>query len=197
METVDREFLAWLAGFWEGEGCFYLSIKGGETKTSFRIGQNNREPLDLIQSRLGIGYVQTFKPGGFNQKIHYEWVVASQNEVIKIVDLLLPFLKFRKTEIQHKLDRLRVARDNSKCRHFTHEEVKYITENWRKPDKEIAAILNRTEGSIVWKRKKLGFNKGLGWAAKSGLNWAIRRGSETYRTWLEKRESEGVSPSSA
>lgn len=187
MGEVDREFLAWFAGFWEGEGSFYLLTKNGETKTSFQIAQNVREPLDLIQSKLGVGYVRFVKPKGFNLRIHYEWRVASQNEVINVIDSLIPFLKFRKAKVQQKLDRLRTARDNSKCRHFTHEEVKYITENWWKPDKEIAATLNRTEGSIVWKRKKLGFNKGLGWAAKSGLNWAIRRGSETYRTWLEGR----------
>lgn len=49
--VVDREELAWAAGFFDGEGCFSYTDKAGYGAAA--IGQVDREPLERFQRAVG------------------------------------------------------------------------------------------------------------------------------------------------
>jgi hypothetical protein len=48
---IDREELAWAAGFFDGEGCFSFTKKAGYAVA--RIGQVERAPLERFQKAVG------------------------------------------------------------------------------------------------------------------------------------------------
>jgi len=61
MRAVNREDLAWLAGFFDGEGCVSVSQRdrkqGSYSALRLQITQCDRAPLDKTKSILGFGNV--------------------------------------------------------------------------------------------------------------------------------------------
>lgn len=59
-EFAEVAELAWAAGFFDGEGCTYLSHGGAGGRKRYprlSIGQNHREPLDRFAAAVGGGNV--------------------------------------------------------------------------------------------------------------------------------------------
>lgn len=51
----DAQFNAWLAGFFDGEGCVYLPKGPGVELT---MASTRREVIQAIHARLGVGYIE-------------------------------------------------------------------------------------------------------------------------------------------
>ena len=104
--SSNLEFLAWLAGFWEGEGSLSIgpSVAPNYPRARLQIKQVNKEPLELIRSKLGgILRVESGKGWRLGKKPIWRWVVNKRLEVIRILRLVLPHLRFRKKDVEHKL----------------------------------------------------------------------------------------------
>lgn len=87
MGNKKRDFLCWLAGFYEGEGScgFYQKMDNGKGILHFSISQNEREPLQMIRDFLGYGSIS--KTNGchcYSTRGHF---------VIETLELLMPFMK--------------------------------------------------------------------------------------------------------
>jgi len=188
MEGVDREFLAWLAGFWEGEGSLLVKryrrnrIKGAEVpietihrrenclklQCDLSIAQKDKTPLLLIQSKLG-GRIQkdysSSPRNRFSRSVIHVWHLNKRKEIVELMENLLPFLKFRASGVIERLKRIE-AWDKEVWYHARWEprEEEVIRENQdRFSDSELTRLLpRRTWRSIKNKRKKLGYNKS-GW----------------------------------
>jgi hypothetical protein len=64
---IDREELAWGAGFFDGEGCFCYSEAGQYVCVS--IAQSERAPLDRFANAVGLGKVN----GPYRQRHNDRW----------------------------------------------------------------------------------------------------------------------------
>lgn len=64
---IDREELAWAAGFFDGEGCFCFSEAGQYVCVS--ITQTERDPLDRFERAVGLGKVN----GPYGQHSQDRW----------------------------------------------------------------------------------------------------------------------------
>lgn len=92
--------LSWLAGLFDGEGCFslYRRMKKGKGWDYF-VQLSNSDPIILrraiyiIGSKLGgyYPYVRVDKPRG-SRRPCYCVVVNSKEKIIEFIDLLLPYL---------------------------------------------------------------------------------------------------------
>jgi len=104
----DREFLAWLAGFWEGEGS--LDIKKRWSNSLYylyniTISQSDRLPLDLIQNNFaGMGKIEEQRRRNPKHKTGYKWVVWRKLDVLKVLKLILPFLKFKQKKVKEAIN---------------------------------------------------------------------------------------------
>lgn len=93
----NKEDVAWLAGFWEGEG----SIKGSKTGSFvLNITQVDKEPLDKCVSILGFGVVYgpltyAYKP---NSQPYYTFSVSTFERVQQVVILIWPYLSRRRKD---------------------------------------------------------------------------------------------------
>jgi len=191
MEGVDREFLAWLAGFWEGEGSLLVKryrrnkINGAKVsietihrrenclklQCDLSIAQKDKTPLLLIQSKLG-GRIQkdysSSPRNRFSRSVIHVWHLNKRKEIVELMENLLPFLKFRASGVIERLKRIE-AWDKEVWYHARWEpwEEKIIRESYDNlSDKELMKLLpRRTWRSVKNKRKKLGCNKS-GWYKK-------------------------------
>ena len=162
MEDLDHEFLAWLAGFWEGEGS--LSVRKTSTKkrgdfwhrSVMSIKQKKVEPLQLIQSKLG-GRVSIEKAGKNRLYPIHRWEVSKRAEVIRIAHLLVPFLKFRGEDVKAKLKLMEYLEETNPRPWYSAWETAFIEDNFPEMgDVDLAKKLNRSADGVKHFRTKLG-----------------------------------------
>lgn len=157
MEDLDREFLAWLAGFWEGEGSLIVTDK----KTCFAVyqsGEGGKRILEEIKRTLGVGNIYERTRAG-NPNTQYALHVCAVPSVTKLVAMLLPHIKFKNHEVERKLEVLKKIesmmvslRVSRRC--WTKDERKFLEENYGKLSViEISERLGRTYGAVnnqIW-----------------------------------------------
>lgn len=90
--------LAWVAGFFEGEGNFGPNKKKGRYLCPVvQIAQVGREPLDYVQKVMGLGKVKgPYGPYKSNKQAYYVYMAYGQDALL-FVDRVLPYL-FNKGE---------------------------------------------------------------------------------------------------
>lgn len=112
MSEVDREFMAWMAGFWEGEGSL-------DTGGRISISQKDPTPLKLIHQKFGGRLTQRVRKRGFvpNNPI-WEWTVTFRKDTINILEQMIPFLKFRRGDVEKKLEILKEREKRNPGRHL-------------------------------------------------------------------------------
>lgn len=82
--------ISWAAGFFEGEGCFYLVRRKpgqGRNSASASLKQVNLEPLLRFQSVVG-GRIHGPYAGGENRQDIYQWQASGDRAVAGVVDML-------------------------------------------------------------------------------------------------------------
>lgn len=94
---VESE-LAWAAGFFDGEGCFYCRNRYGKYKYfNMEVAQLDRRPLDRFTQAVGLGKVIERK-GRKTTKPHFLWALYDQEDVKMAVNKLWPYLSDPKKE---------------------------------------------------------------------------------------------------
>ena len=103
----DKRFYSWLAGFWEGDGCFinYYPPSAGRSlrniprvfvESKFQISQKTPDILYSIKKRTNLGEVyKCNQPFPF-----YQWTIGSKKDIITLLNNLLPLLSFRKEMVE-------------------------------------------------------------------------------------------------
>ena len=107
---MDKEYLIWLAGFWEGEGScgYYPDKKGGVGRITFTVNQKERQSLQEIHDFFGYGAVSCGRKGTSKECYAY---FTSSNSAMYILELLLPFMR-----TDRKIKQAEDAIKNWKCR---------------------------------------------------------------------------------
>lgn len=123
-------FCAWLAAFWEGEGCF--SIKSG---TRVSIGQSGNRGLEILKKIRGFLKTKNIKSSiykgdrGPRHKIMWGLRISSKRDILLFFDLIIPHMQFRTSEIIPKLDMVRKKRNINQ---WTKEELEFVKVNYGK-----------------------------------------------------------------
>lgn len=95
----DRE-IAWAAGLFEGEGCFTVSLSQGKyASPRVKLRSTDEDVVRRFHSIMGLGAVREepyfSRKSGY--KTQWEWYARS-SEVIRAIDLLLPWMGERRTQ---------------------------------------------------------------------------------------------------
>lgn len=117
VNTVDKKysdvFLAWLAGFFEGDGailCYVDKAKGYKFKFRIRViiklSQKSNIVLEEIKKDLQLGNVffNKRKDTNFNS---FDLILANQNEVLNFINLILPYVRFKRNQLEIALQILK------------------------------------------------------------------------------------------
>lgn len=114
---MDREKLAWAAGFFDGEGCFWHGVrksKGSEYRsTETRMTQADPEVLERFRDALGLGKV--YGPYSYGKKRpnwrpQWQYLAHGFHQTQAIIAMLWPWLGSVKRE--QARDVLRQVRDH-------------------------------------------------------------------------------------
>jgi predicted transcriptional regulator len=163
MEQLDKDFLNWFAGFWEGEGHF--SVKRNGKHFTFGVDNTDERPIRLIKEKLGIGHITVKKHRKKNPEWSdcYTWRVNALEDVIYVAELLLPYLRFRADEVREKLALAKRRREALSRRKWSSREVEFLKQNYGKMKIEkLAKMLSRSIESVQCKAQRLGLHMGRG-----------------------------------
>jgi len=107
---MNREAqLAWVAGFYEGEGTFthrrltYRNRRGEirdrhTVRSVVRIGQQNLEPLKRCVRYTGLGHINGPYISRRSHHRYWVWTIGQTEEVAKFVELISPYLSKKRLE---------------------------------------------------------------------------------------------------
>lgn len=91
---MNREDLAWVAGVFEGEGCFSFHEKS--RAISACISMTDLDVIETVKSIIGLGTIVSVKPGKVGWKPQWKWAVNSFEDVQAVAAMLWPWLKSRR-----------------------------------------------------------------------------------------------------
>jgi hypothetical protein len=109
---MEVAILAYIAGIVDGEGSIMIQRQCSESfmaqraergcfhphyAVAVRIGMLERIALDLIVNELKIGKVCEEKPYHHKRPM-FRWMVRSKEEVVKFLNLILPYLRIKKKQ---------------------------------------------------------------------------------------------------
>jgi len=86
--------IAWAAGFFDGEGC--VGYYTQNYRMSACVVQKDLRPLYRFLSAVGFGKVYPNKNAGIGKASR--WQVTSAGDVVRLYELLLPYLSEPKKE---------------------------------------------------------------------------------------------------
>ncbi len=91
---MNREELAWAAGFIDGEGTFGIQKQKGKKPIPYlQAGQIDRQVLDRLQEALGLGKVYgPYAPRKVAHSSYFYFRLTGEEKVILAGDLLSEFL---------------------------------------------------------------------------------------------------------
>lgn len=118
----DEVFLAWAAGFFDGEGCVIVEISkekacrhGFRTSLHATVTQTSLPCLEKYLERFG-GKIKTSEhrtPNGRRWSVQYVWVVRNQNAA-DFLRAIYPYSVVKKTQIEAALQYPLAAPDGRK-----------------------------------------------------------------------------------
>lgn len=82
---------AWLAGFYDGEGCT-LTHRSNRYAINLVIMQNDKGVLEKAQSIAGGTIIGPFKYGQNNSKPCYRWSISSYDNCTETLERMWPYL---------------------------------------------------------------------------------------------------------
>ncbi len=96
MGKLTREQLAYIAGFFDGEGCVHIGGRRQNTSYNLEVNISNTDEdiLLWLQSIYG-GYLKTVKKAKEHHIQCYNWRLAS-NQAVVFLDSIYPFLILKK-----------------------------------------------------------------------------------------------------
>lgn len=110
VNTVDKKyseaFLAWLAGFFEGDGsimCFVDKAKGYKfifrVRVIIKLSQKSSNVLEEIKNDLELGNVYLNKKKD-NEQNSFDLVIVNQNDVLLFINLIKPYVRFKNNQLE-------------------------------------------------------------------------------------------------
>lgn len=162
---MNKNFMPWFAGFWEGEGCLHVKIyrhKQGhfnrhvilKVDQSSSRGKNAKQVMEYIKSQLGFGHVSPRIQQKPQHAPRFFWACQNRAKVIDLLRQMLPYLHVRYKEVKKKLAELE-SWNKSGIHRYTEEELEEIAKSNLKI-KDLAKKLGVSRHAIEWQRKKLG-----------------------------------------
>ena len=96
---MKKSDLAYLAGFFDGEGCIY--IQGPRPKRhcyqlSVRISQANRWILERYRMAFG-GLIREIKPTSATAKCIWQWIISGK-QAMEFLNTIYPYLILKQCE---------------------------------------------------------------------------------------------------
>ncbi len=89
----DEIFMAWFAGFFDGEGCIYTNPDGKAMEIT--VANTERDVIRAIHERLGFGIISETTFSTHNWKTKYQWRLRNMPEIHALLSRMRPYLTIK------------------------------------------------------------------------------------------------------
>ena len=96
--AIDGEELAWLAGWLEGEGCFYAYLTNNYFKIGVQGTSTDRDTIEKICLMVGGVFRGPVAGVKENHKDHYVWGVYGRDNAVDLMHRVRPYMSVRRKE---------------------------------------------------------------------------------------------------
>lgn len=100
---MTDDFIKWLAGFTDGEGCIGVRECEGRYIPYFVVSNTNKDVIDYIKAVTGVGHVRS-KQISEQRKPCYDWYVSSWQDVAELCSKLKPYLRVKRLQAETVLE---------------------------------------------------------------------------------------------
>lgn len=111
---MDNTDIAWAAGLFEGEGSFSwhkIKTRKDSLKIAAVLSMTDKDVVEKFCRIVGFGRVKgPYQPQPIGRKERWVWEVQNFSEVLKTIDLFLPFLGERRTEKALEMKKIIIER---------------------------------------------------------------------------------------
>jgi hypothetical protein len=94
--STEREQLAWAAGLFEGEGCFGTYRRKAQRIVLASLAMTDGDVVRRFVAIVGVGEVHGPRQRREGEQPLYEWAVKAAPDVLKVIELLSPWLGVRR-----------------------------------------------------------------------------------------------------
>jgi hypothetical protein len=156
----DREIRAYLAGFFDGEGC----ITRSHSAPALTISNSAVEPIRAFKDYFGFGSISVKKfPPEKGYLDSYRWDVSGRYNVKKVLNALEPYLIVKKNKAIETLEWISNAPytlRSAGC-NWTAEEEEILKAKYYSASKEelMSSLPRRSWDAIIVKGKKMGLRR--------------------------------------
>ena len=134
----DEQFAAWLAGFFDGEGCVYIPEKTG---IALSISNTVRDVIFAIRNRLQIGTITETTFSNMNWRTKYSWQVKTYKEAGAFLKLIRPFLTIKAAKADEAMARIEASQARFRTRYERNKKMIELVESGM-THKDVAALFN-------------------------------------------------------
>lgn len=98
---MDEKMLAYLAGFFDGEGTVTTGYHGGSKvpHVLLSICNTDKRPLEIYKELFG-GFVYEHKPGKFGNMPYWRWNSSSRDTTLKCLLAMMPYLVIKRSRAE-------------------------------------------------------------------------------------------------
>jgi hypothetical protein len=156
---------AYIAGFFDGEGCV-VNAKKNIHLTSSQAGDIGKELLDKLKNDTGMGTVYKIRKIIESHQQGYVWTISKRQEIRKFINNVLPYSFIKKEKMLLLLKTIGERNDETQ---WTEEENNFIRKNFLTESfRDISEELKRSHKSIRSRASFLKLRRGQGKRSKSG-----------------------------
>jgi len=95
-KDINKEILAYYAGFFDGEGCILINRRNGYYRMDIRISNTNKNIL-LDYAKLFGGGVYKYKRRINTHKDKWQWCLSTKPSIV-FLRAVYPYLRLKKAE---------------------------------------------------------------------------------------------------
>jgi hypothetical protein len=161
-DSMDREYLCWLGGFFDGEGFVTFRNRPSGRHFILGVGQSGdrgRAVLQELMDRSEVGQMREVKRREHYQPF-WDWRVTRVHDVVWFGELLLPFLRVKHEDVAAMLDVAKSVLPTMRAPFYSAREVQFIERHYETMTlAQMAAALHRTEKGLDDKLRHMGVGK--------------------------------------
>ncbi|RJQ10892.1 MAG: hypothetical protein C4551_01930 [Bacillota bacterium] len=143
---TDDQFYAWLAGFFDGEGCIHIPNQPG---IDVSISNTSQALIEAIRVRVGLGIIEEITFSKENWRTKYSWRVRRYSEAESLLLRIRPFLTIKAAKADEALAYMRPKLDKVIKRHQLYIEVGELIDSGV-PRSEVAERFGMTRKMVDW-----------------------------------------------
>jgi DNA-binding CsgD family transcriptional regulator len=143
---TDEQFIAWLAGFMDGEGCIYLQTKQ-QHSVEITLANTEREVMCAIYERMQMGVLNETTYSKSEWKTKYTWRIRNYDDACSLLTRLLPFLVIKRAKAEEAIQRVNMAYAIRDAMNERNQQVRAMKAQGTST-KEIASLFDLSVASV-------------------------------------------------